>query len=117
MKNKKFDLEERTMKFAKDVRIITQKIPNSIHNFEYKKQVIRSSGSVGANYLEANEALGKKDFIMRLRISLKEARETRYWFNLLDLDGDNSLEKEMGRLIQECTEIIYILSAIIRNSL
>ncbi len=60
-----YDLEDRTLKFAKDVRSFVKKLPRTIVNIEDGKQLIKASGSVGANYIEANEALSKKDFIMR----------------------------------------------------
>ena len=78
----RYDLEERTFGFAQEVRNFIKTIPKTIANIEDGKQVIRSSGSVGANYIEANESLGKKDFILRLRIARKEAKETRYWLGL-----------------------------------
>jgi hypothetical protein len=75
--NKKpYDLEKRTYEFAKNVRIFIKKLPRTVSNIEDSKQVIRSSGSIGANYIEANEALGKKDFNMRIKISRKEAKES-----------------------------------------
>jgi four helix bundle protein len=75
---KPYDLEERTFQFAQQVRAFVKLLPRTVCNIEDVKQVVRSSGSVGANYIEANEALGKKDFLMRLRISRKEAKESRY---------------------------------------
>jgi four helix bundle protein len=80
------------------------------------KQVVRSSGSIGANYIEANEALGKKDFKMRLRISRKEAKETRYWLRLLDVGTESVLLNDRDKLIQESNELLKILSAIINKS-
>jgi four helix bundle protein len=74
--SKTYDLEERTFQFAKDVALIVKKLPKSISNLEYGKQVIRSSGSVGADYIEANEALSEKDFIMKIKICRKEAKES-----------------------------------------
>lgn len=72
---KQFDLEDRTFRFAKRVRQFVKGVPRSIANIEDAKQVIRSSGSVGANYIEANESLSKKDFVLRVKISRKEATE------------------------------------------
>ncbi|MEZ4876336.1 MAG: four helix bundle protein [Flavobacterium sp.] len=66
--NKPFDLEERTFLFAKEYRIYVQKLPKTISNLEDGKQLVRSSGSVGANYIEANEKLGDKDFLFRVKI-------------------------------------------------
>lgn len=70
-----YDLEERTYLFAKDVRMFIKTLPYSIANKEDSKQVVRSSGSVGANYREANESLSKEDFVLRVKISRKEAKE------------------------------------------
>jgi four helix bundle protein len=65
---KRYDLEDRTLKYAKDVIDLVNAVPNTLANIEIIKQLIRSTGSVGANYIEANGALGKKDFVMRIRI-------------------------------------------------
>lgn len=80
---KPYDLEERTFEFARDCRNLIAALPKSIANYEDGKQLIRSSGSVGANYIEANEKLGDKDFIFRLKIARKEAKESTYWLKLL----------------------------------
>ncbi len=74
-----YDLEERTFQLAKSISLFIKSLPKTIANVEYSRQVIRSSSSVGANYIEANESLGKKDFVMHLRISRKEAKESIYW--------------------------------------
>ena len=76
---------------------------------------MRSSGSVGANYIEANEALSKKDFRMRVRISRRESKETRYWLRLLDTQDGAPLESEREQLIQESTELVRIFSSILKN--
>ncbi|MGR3294111.1 MAG: four helix bundle protein [Candidatus Scalindua sp.] len=72
--SKQYDLEERTFQFAKSVSLYIKKFSRTISDIEYGKQVIRASGSVGANYIEANEALSKKDFVMRIKICRKEAK-------------------------------------------
>jgi four helix bundle protein len=69
--DRRFDLEERTFAFAKRVRGFVKQLPRTVCNVEDVKQLVRSSGSVGANYIEANEALGRKDFLMRIRICRK----------------------------------------------
>jgi four helix bundle protein len=73
-----FDLEERTFQVAKAVKIFVKKLPKTIANIEDGKQVVKASGSVGANYREANESLSKKDFLMKMKISRKEAKESAY---------------------------------------
>lgn len=114
--SKQYDLEDRTLAFAKKTRSFVKKIFKITSNFEDGKQVIRSSGSVGANYIEANEALSKKDFVMRIKISRKEAKESRFWFNLIDTGDDQLLERERLILIKESDELMKIFSAIMRKS-
>ena len=111
-----YDLEERTFEFAKRVRAFVKRLSRTICNAEDVKQVVRSSGSVGANYIEANESLSKKDFVMRVKISRKEAKETRYWLRLLETGTDTTLETERAKLIQEAIELTKILSAILTKS-
>ena len=112
----RYDLEDRTYEFARRVRTFVKRLPRTICNAEDVKQVVRSSGSVGANYIEANEALSKKDFRMRIRISRKESKETRYWLRLLDTQDDSTLNVERGKLVQESTELMRIFGAILQKS-
>ncbi len=112
-----YDLEERTFLFAKDVRMFIKSLPYSIANAEDSKQLVKSSGSVGANYREANEALSKKDFLMRVKISRKEAKESVYWLRLINETNENLDNSSEGlRLFNEATELKKILSAIIEKS-
>ncbi len=113
---KYYDLEERTQSFAKAVRIFVKKLPKTTSNFEDGKQLVRSSGSIGANYIEANESLSKKDFMMRIKIARKEAKETQYWLSLIDSNNDPSLEKEGAMLFKESRELMLILGSILRKS-
>lgn len=115
-KTKQYDLEERTFKYAQDVRALVKKLPKTISNIEDGKQVIRSSGSVGANYIEANESLSKKDFIMRIKICRKESKETCYWLGLFDLNGGMELEGIRQALINEGRELTKIFGAILNKS-
>jgi four helix bundle protein len=112
-----YDLEERTFQFAKRVRIWVKKLPKSIANDEDAKQLVKASGSVGANYIEANEALSKKDFIFRLRICRKEAKESAYWTRLI-MECNKVIpdEKEGKALFQEAVELKKIFSSIISKS-
>jgi four helix bundle protein len=112
---KVYDLEERTFQFALHVRRLVKRMPRSLGNLEDAKQLVRSSGSVGANYIEANESLGDKDFLFHVKISRKEAKESRYWLRLLDLEGKPDLEPERIALIQETDELMRIFGAIIRK--
>ncbi|MEI8061605.1 MAG: four helix bundle protein [Candidatus Berkelbacteria bacterium] len=113
-KNQKYDLEERTLKFAKDINAYVNKLPRTIPNIENGKQLVRSGGSVGANYIEANEALSKKDFLMRIRISRKEVKESRFWLKLAEPLSEYQKEKE--RLIDEATQLMNIFGAILIKS-
>jgi four helix bundle protein len=112
----KYDLEERTFQFAKAVRLFVKTLPKTVANIEDGKQVVRSSGSVGANYREANEALSKKDFVMRIKISRKEAKESAYWLRLIHETNELENVNEALRLIQEAIELKKILSAILEKS-
>lgn len=114
--NKKYDLEERTLNFAKKVIDLIRKLPKNSVNFELISQIVRSSGSIGANYREANDALGKKDFYMRIRICRKEAKETKYWLELI-LHSNSDFGKEIEPLITEATELIKIFSSMVNRSL
>jgi len=114
--SKPYDLEDRTLKFASRVRLVVKKLPKIIANFEDGKQLIRASGSVGANWIEANESLSKKDFILRTKICRKEAKESRYWLQLVDFGNDAELENEREELIQEAKELMNIFGSIIRKS-
>jgi four helix bundle protein len=78
--------------------------------------VVRSSGSVGANYIEANDALSKKDFVMRAKICRKEAKESRYWLRLIETFGDSVLDTERLSLAGEAQELMNIFGAIIQKS-
>ncbi len=112
--NKRFDLEERTFKFTKRVNNYVSRLPRTIINLENGKQLVRSGGSVGANYIEANEALGKKDFCMRIRISRKEAKESGFWLRLTNPHSDQEEERET--LVRETVELTKIFSAILLKS-
>lgn len=80
--SKRYDLEERTLQFAQQCREYVKKLLKTLSNMEYGKQLIRSSGSVGSNYIEANESLSKKDYVMRTKICRKEVKESRLWIYL-----------------------------------
>ncbi len=112
-----YDLEERTFQFAKRVRLLGRKLQPSISNRADLYQLVKSSGSVGANYLEANNSLSKKDFLMRVKICLKEAKESGFWLKLLDLTGsDFEQRQDRDPLLQESSELVKIFASIIRNS-
>lgn len=118
-----YDLEERTFQFAKNVRITVAGLPKNMTNLEDGKQVTRSSGSVGSNYIEANESLSKKDFLMRVKICRKEAKESAYWLRLIketNFDQENSkkdnIENDLISLFNESIELKKIFSAIIEKS-
>lgn len=112
-----YDLEERTFQFAKKVRIWTKSLPENSGTIEDSKQLIRSSGSVGANYIETNESLSKKDFAFRVKICLKEAKESVYWIRLIIESNENLLDRTTGEsLLQEAIELKKIFSAILIKS-
>ena len=111
-----YDLEERTFLFAKDVRSVLKELKKDFYNQDDIKQLIRSSGSVGANYIEANESLSKKDFLHRVKISGKEAKESVYWIRLLLSFSVDEEKQGLEVLYQEAIELKKILSSIIDKS-
>ena len=111
----KFDLEERTEKFALDVRAFVKELPHTIANAEDSKQLIRASGSVAANYIEANEALSKKDFFYRIRVCRKESKEGRLFLRLMESGGNERIEVERSGLEKEATEFILIFNKILKS--
>ncbi|MBO6793114.1 MAG: four helix bundle protein [Balneolaceae bacterium] len=111
-----YNLEERTLDFAKRVRNFVKQTPKNVITIEDTKQLIRSSGSVGANYIEANEAVSKKDFAFRIKIARKEAKESRYWLNLIDDNSSLELNNERLALIDEATQLLKIFSSILVKS-
>ena len=113
---KHYDLEDRTLAFAHDVRDFVKELKRTIANIEDGQQLIKASGSVGANYIEANEALSKKDFLMRIRICRKESKEGRYWLRLVDTGDDQKQETRRQELIQEVTELMSIFGSIVRKN-
>lgn len=105
--SKQFDLEDRTYKFAVAVRMFVKQRGSAIFELDDCKQLVRSSGSVAANYVEANESLSRKDFVMRIKICRKEAKESILWLRLLASPDE---------LRQEATELMKIFGAIIEKS-
>ena len=113
--SKRFDLDERTFQFARRTRAFVKTVARTIGTVEDARQVIRSSGSVGANYIEANEALSKKDFVLRIKICRKEAKESRYWLRLIEaLEAEVAGEREA--LVQEAQELMNIFGSIVRKN-
>jgi len=111
-----YDLEERTFQFAKAVRLFVKTLPKTTANSEDGKQVVKSSGSVGANYREANESLSKKDFLMRMKISRKEAKESAYWLRLIHETNNLKNANDAQNLRQEANELKKIFSSILNKS-
>ena len=114
-KNKPYDLEDRTLEFAQEVIRLCKKVPRDVIGLRVIGQLVDSAGSVGANYREANEAVSKKDFVHRMKISRKECKESTYWLELLKEGNQGALE-EIGILIKESQELRNIFTSIIERS-
>ncbi|MFZ2153618.1 MAG: four helix bundle protein [Candidatus Moraniibacteriota bacterium] len=111
---KQYDLEGRTTDFAKRVIRLCHSLPKNSMNSRLIGQIVGSAGSIGANYREANDALGKKDFVHRLKISRKESKETIHWLELIG-EANKDLEPRMFDIRKEAIELRNILSAIIKK--
>jgi len=109
------DLEERTSVFAELVRVFVRALPRTISNIEDVRQLVRASGSVAANCIEANEALGDKDRVMKFRTCRKEAKECQLWLRLVNTGEDAAADKRRGELRQEAHELKLIFSTIVKK--
>ncbi len=113
---KRYDLEDRTLAFARRTRALVRKLPRTVSNREDARQLVRASGSVGANYIEANESLSKKDFVLRIKICRKEAKESACWPKIVDAAGEADLDEERTAIVREAGELVSIFDAILRKS-
>ena len=110
------ELEERCLRLALDVAIFCRSLKKDYILFEYCAQLIRAASSVGANYIEANESLSKKDFLNRAKICRKEAKETRLWLRLVYISNDNAVKQKRIELLNETDELLKIFGSIIAKS-
>jgi len=113
--NKKYDLEERTTLFAEKVRNFCLKLPKNVVNNEYIPQLLRAGSSPGANYIEANESIGEKDFGMKIKTCRRESKESGYWLRLIITDESEEMENERAALRQEARELVLIFTSILKN--
>jgi len=113
---KRRDLEERTFEFAESVRAFVKQLPRTISNTEDVRQLVRASGSAAANWIEADEALSKKDFLMRVKICRKEAKESRLFLRLVDAGLANATLSARDQLADEARELTLIFSSIISKN-
>jgi four helix bundle protein len=110
------DLEDRTFRFAESVRTFVKQLPRTVSNTEDVRQLVRASGSVAANWVEADEALSKRDFLMRVKICRKEAKESRLFLRLLDVGLAKGSIGVRDKLATEARELVLIFSSIISKS-
>jgi four helix bundle protein len=115
-KPKPRDLEERMFRFAESIHAFVKQLPRTISNTEDVRQLVRASGSVAANWIEADEALSKKDFLMRVKICRKEAKESRLFLRLIDAGLAKATLAIRNQLMAEARELTLIFSAIISKS-
>jgi four helix bundle protein len=113
--DKRYDLEDRTGAFAERVRNFCLRLPKNAANSEYVPQLLRAGSSPGANYIEANESIGDKDFKLKIKTSRREAKESRYWLRLVITDNTPKMENERTALMQEAKEFVLIFTAILRS--
>ena len=111
----KYDLEERSAKFGEDILVFLKTVPENTISKPLIVQLVRSSTSIGANYMEANHAASKKDFRNKVRISLKEANETKHWLRML-AKAEPEFADECRKLWSEAQELVMILATIAKKS-
>jgi len=106
------NLVKRTFEFARSIRRFINRLPWSVSNHEDVRQLARSSGSVAANYLEAQEGLSRKDFFYRIKVCRKESRESGLWLALIETGSDPIMENERKDLMREADELKRIFQSI-----
>ena len=111
---KVYDLFERTLMFAQRIRNYCLGLPKNAANIEYIPQLIRAGSSPGANYIEANETIGDKDFKMKIRTCRRESKEAGYWLKLTITDGSEGMEEERMWLCGESREFVLIFNSMLR---
>jgi len=111
---KVYNLEERTALFAERVKIFAGRLPKNPENQIFLPQLIRASSSPGANYIEANESIGDKDFVMKIKTCRREAKEAGYWLRLVTTNSSD-LDAECSALRQEARELMLIFNAIVKK--
>ena len=109
-------LNEHTFNFAQGVREFGKVLPMTVSNVEDLKQLIRTSGAVGATYISATEALNKKDYLIRMKESGTELKTSQYWLKLVDTQGDPVLEQQRNRLLHVSQELINVITKILHSS-
>lgn len=114
-KNIKYDLEERTAKFAEDIIGFVRTIPQDAVNHRIIEQLVGATGSAGANYCEATEAESKKDFIHKVGIVKKELKEAQHWLRLL-AKSNPKRDEEIRKFWKEAHELLLIFAKISRSS-
>ena len=109
-----YDLEERTAKFGENIIKFVKTLPYNDFNRPLISQLIRSATSIGANYMEANQASSNKDFKNKIRISQKEANETKHWLRMVGVSNPDKAV-ECKKLSQEAHELTLIFAKISRS--
>lgn len=112
---KRYDLEERTAIFAEKIIKLCRMAPINVHTVPLIDQLLRAGTSPGANYCEANGASSKKDFKCKIRICIRECKETKYWLRLLAFSVPE-LKEECRILWREAQELNLIFSKIAYNT-
>jgi four helix bundle protein len=108
-------LKERCYQFAKRIRAFCGKLKKNVVNIEDIKQLVKASGSVGANYIEANENVGPEDLRYRIKVSRKESKESMHFLGLIEVFGDKELETERILLIDEAGQLRKIFSSMLKK--
>ncbi len=109
-----FDIKERTFLFSVRVVKLVRQLPRNVAGLEIGRQLIRAGTSVGANVEEAQSGESKRDFVHKMGIAVKEARESRYWLRIVK--ATLIQEAEIDALVQEADELVRILATIINKS-
>lgn len=116
MERQRIDIYQRIFIFVSRIFYASRSIPNTLETVTIKKQLLSSASSIGANAQEADGADTRRDFVSKLKIAKKEAKETLYWLYLLQKISPDASASMYNELINECDQILRVLSTIIIKS-
>jgi four helix bundle protein len=116
MQERKYDLEDRTLNFAKNCIDLCKALAQNRINTEIVSQLVKASSSIGANYREARNSMAKRDFFHRIGISSREAKEAKYWLELL-LHSNTHLSARISPLIDEAFQLTKTFSSISKKNI
>ena len=115
-KERAYDLEDRLVSFAVQIMDVVEALPNTRSGNHVAGQLIRCGTSPAPNYGEAQSAESRSDFVHKMKIGLKELRESRIWIRIAERKGLIKPPSNLAKIIAECSELIAIFASSVRTA-